>query len=144
MEIYLIRHGHCEEPGRENYDYEKKTVNPKLTEKGIIQARRLAERLAAVRFDRIFHSDLNRAIETAKILGGRVRCDLVEDALFREIDMGDIHLASWSNYPELHEKWLKHEEDLAYPNGESGAMAWARYKKALDAIALQDFERVVV
>jgi len=134
MEIYLIRHGHCEDSG----------YNPELTETGVAQARRLAERLAAVSFDRIYHSDLIRAADTAKILSGAVPSALAEDARFREIDMGDILLSSWSGYPELYGEWVNHERDLPYPNGESGAMAWARYKSALEDIVCQDYERVAV
>ena len=130
----MIRHGNCENSGQ----------NPELTGTGVAQAHRLAERLADVRFDRIYHSDLIRAADTAKILSGAVHSVLVEDARFREIDMGDILLSSWSGYPELYREWVKHEQDLAYPNGESGAMAWARYKSALDDIVRQDFERVAV
>jgi alpha-ribazole phosphatase len=144
MELYLIRHGHCETAGKDNYDPEKKTVNPKLTEKGIAQVRRLAIRLKNVRFDRIYHSDLSRAVDTAKILNDAVGSVLVEEAGFREIDMGVIHLSSWDSYPELYKEWVKHETDLAYPGGESGGMAWERYSEALDRIVNQDFSRVAV
>ena len=44
MEIYLIRHGDCYRAGIENYDESKKTVNSELTQKGYLQAQKLAER----------------------------------------------------------------------------------------------------
>lgn len=62
MEIYLIRHGHCYDSIMKYYDHEKKAMNPPLTEKGIKQANELALRLSTIHFDKIYCSDLLRAV----------------------------------------------------------------------------------
>ena len=54
MLLYLIRHG--------DPDYE----NDCLTEKGIMQAKCVAKRLKQAKIDKIYSSDMGRAIETAK------------------------------------------------------------------------------
>lgn len=67
-----------------------------------------------------------------------------EDSNFREIDMGDIYISSWDNYPDLYQKWSKHDEDIPYPNGENGEMVWERCKKSIGEIIKNDFERVAI
>lgn len=144
IDIYLIRHGDCHKSAIDNYDSEKKTANPGLTDKGYLQAKKLANRLARVKFDRIYCSDLVRAKETAKVLNNTVKSTVIEDPNFREIDMGDIYLHSWDNYPELYQKWSKFEEDIPYPNGENGEMLWARCKESLEQIIKEDYKNVAI
>lgn len=144
MEIYLIRHGDCYKNGIDSYDIHKKTANPELTELGILQAKSLAERCANIKFDAIYCSDLFRATETAQILNNTAKSIIIEDSNFREINMGDIYLSSWDNYPELFERWSKFEEDIPYPNGENGEMVWARCKKSIDKILENNYERVAI
>lgn len=65
MKLYLVRHGLT----TENADGIIQGHNPgQLTELGIEQARRLAERLKSVRFDAIYASDLRRAADTARAI----------------------------------------------------------------------------
>jgi broad specificity phosphatase PhoE len=144
MEIYLIRHGDCCKAGKENYDPIMKTVNPQLTDIGYKQAEQLAERCSNIKFDRIYSSDLCRAVETATILNNTVRSEVFIDSNFREIDMGDVYLNSWTNYPELFTTWSKHEEDICYPNGENGKMVWDRCKRSIENIVKNDFERIAI
>lgn len=144
MEIYLIRHGDCDRYGLDNYDKEKKTANPKLNEKGYLQVEKLAERCTNIKFDRIYCSDLSRASETAKLFNNTVKSKIIEEPNFREINMGDIYLSSWDNYPELFKKWSKFEEDIPYPNGENGEMVWTRCKKSIEKIIENNFERVAI
>src|SRR4051812_42061109 len=85
--FYLIRHGETDwnVGGR----WQGHTDVP-LNEAGRAQARRLAERLRAGggRFDAIYSSDLERAWETAQIVGGALGCPLRPIVELREIDVG--------------------------------------------------------
>jgi broad specificity phosphatase PhoE len=144
MDIDLIRHGECFDSPAEYYDECLKTINPPLTEKGLAQAQSLAARLSGTAYDRIYASDLVRARQTAEILSQAVHCELIVTPWFREIDMGDILTKSWQAFQEIFQQWQKHEEDIPYPNGESGIEAWARYQVGLNAITAVDSRRVAI
>ncbi len=59
-----------------------------LTEKGVEQAHLLAQSLAGKGIQRIFCSDLSRAVVTAKIVGDALGLEPVPDARLRETDFG--------------------------------------------------------
>ena len=60
--LYFVRHG---EPESHNDD---PSMDPPLTPRGRRQASRIARRLAGIRFDHIYVSDLARAYETGEIV----------------------------------------------------------------------------
>ena len=64
MEIYFVRHG--------DPDYE----NDSLTELGRFQAKKTAENLIKIPFDRVFASSMNRAVETAKYLTDKTKQEI--------------------------------------------------------------------
>lgn len=144
MEIYLIRHGDCFESTIEHFSEERNTMNPSLTPKGVAQAHELSERLRGIPFDKIYCSDLDRAIQTAEIMQATVDAEIISSKSFREIDMGSIFTKSWKEYPELYDKWALHEEDIPYPNGENGSDVWGRCKEELDNIIALQHNRIAI
>jgi len=144
MEIYLIRHGECHDSTQDYFSLEKDTMDPPLNPKGIEQANKLAERLKHIHFDRIYTSDLARALLTSKIINNSIKSEIIISENFREIDMGEIFLKSWNSYPEIYSKWLKHDEDIPYPNGENGNDVWERCYKELKEIILLNFNRIAI
>jgi broad specificity phosphatase PhoE len=85
-------------------------ADPPLNEAGRRQAVELAERLAGDGVVAIYTSDLQRASETARVVGERLGLAVVEDPGLREIDVG-----SWSGLtrdevqqrdPEGFARWL--------------------------------------
>jgi phosphohistidine phosphatase len=72
MNLYLVRHGKAEQGGED--------AKRRLTDKGRESVSRVARRLAkaGVQVDRIEHSGLTRAVETAQILAEQVGGTLVE------------------------------------------------------------------
>jgi 2,3-bisphosphoglycerate-dependent phosphoglycerate mutase len=77
MEIVLIRHGEPEWI-RDGLS----VTNPPLTERGLMQAHRLAERLAGEHFDEVLVSPLLRARQTAApLLEALGRAEVVDDWL---------------------------------------------------------------
>lgn len=144
MEIYLIRHGNCFDSTVEHFCEEKKTMNPKLTPKGIEQAYKLAERIKDISFDKIYCSDLDRAIQTAEIMQTKISADIVLTKSFHEIDMGDIYKKSWKEYPDIYAKWVLHEEDIPYPNGEKGTDVWNRCIYEINNIKKLNYNRIAI
>lgn len=144
MDIYLIRHGECDNSSMKFYDEEMKMMNGPLTKKGIQQAELLAKRCVTIGFDRVYSSDLVRAIQTAETILSLEPCELEILPAFREINMGDINKNSWENYPELYERWKLHEEDIPYPNGENGAVVWRRCAAQLEKIVQQPYQKVAI
>ncbi|MCL2672327.1 MAG: histidine phosphatase family protein [Clostridiales bacterium] len=144
MDIYLIRHGECCNVSIAFFDTEKNTMDPPLTEKGMRQAAKLADRCKGIGFDRIVSSDLSRARQTAEQLKIASSCDLSIDPSFREIDMGDIHTKPWEDYPELYAKWRLHLEDLPYPNGENGEDVWNRCRIQLARLLETQYKKIAI
>lgn len=144
MEILLIRHGECFQSDIKHFSEKKSTMNPPLTVKGIAQAHKLAERLRNCQFDRIYCSDLDRAIQTAEILNANVNSNITMTEQFREIDMGDIYKTSWDNFPDIYSKWILHQDDIPYPNGENGDDVWKRCSRKIEEIISAKYERVAI
>jgi broad specificity phosphatase PhoE len=106
MEIYLIRHGECFDSSLDYFSSEKQTMDPPLTPKGMEQAHKLANRIKSINFDKIYSSDLCRAIETAEIIKTYIKTDIIITKNFREINMGEIFTKSWEEFPEIYSQWL--------------------------------------
>ena len=85
MDLYIIRHG------QSVMNFEKRhsgwSMLP-LTEKGIEDARRAGEKLKDIPFDRIYSSDLTRAVQTAQTaIPG---CEPIQLELIRERSCGHL------------------------------------------------------
>ncbi|WP_293695242.1 histidine phosphatase family protein [uncultured Agrococcus sp.] len=63
--LYLVRHG-------EQQDAEHGVEEGPLSSRGIRQATAIADRLSGVHFHRAFHSPLERAEDTARVMKGRM------------------------------------------------------------------------
>jgi len=85
-ELYLVRHGQT------LWNREKRMqghLDSPLTEKGIMQASKLSERINDIAFDKIFASPSNRAYRTAEILKMDRPLDIIKRDELREINLGD-------------------------------------------------------
>jgi len=109
-----------------------------LTEKGIRQARRLAERMKDENIDCIYSSDLKRAYDTANFIADIKDLDVFIDKKLREINGGD-----WENisFDDLIKTWP--EElfnlnnclyNLSAPNGENVLDFYARIVSSIERI----------
>jgi alpha-ribazole phosphatase len=137
LRLYLIRHGEIEPSAMGKLIGH---TDAALSERGVEQARRLAEKLANVRLDAIYSSDLRRAYRTAEIIAERNRIRAQPSAAWREINMGlwegrtltalndekSEHVASLFNDPASFE----------YPGGESFADFMTRVQESLGQLLL--------
>lgn len=144
MEIYLVRHGECYPSTESHFCKVKQTMNPPLTPNGKMQAQRLSEKLKYIHFDKIYCSDLDRAIQTAEIISSAIGTDIIATQSFREIDMGEIHTKPWSAFSDIYKEWILHDKDIAYPKGECGMDVWARCEMEIEAIAKHDYQRIAI
>lgn len=79
--VYFVRHGETE--GNRAQAWQK--FDTSLSDTGREQANTLAERLAKIPFDALIASTMERAQETARIIGARTEHRVVAEALFHEI-----------------------------------------------------------
>ncbi len=122
MSIYLIRHGET----ALNHARVVQMPDTPLSDRGIAQAARLAERLADVGISRIVASDMARARMTAEPLEKATRVPLSLDRNLQERNFGDHRGTS---YAELMEQGVElFAPDYAPPHGES----WAVFHKRVD------------
>ena len=85
--LLLVRHGETDWNAERRYQGH---ADVPLNDRGIEQARELAEELAGQRIDAIYASDLSRARMTAEIVGARLGVPVVTDPDLREIDVGAV------------------------------------------------------
>jgi probable phosphoglycerate mutase len=119
--ILLARHGETDD-NREPIRIQGRLDTP-LNDTGRAQAAELAERVAGEGIKAIFCSDLQRARETAQIVGDRLGLEPVEDARFAEGDRGELEGRYWRDVaqedPDLYAAWRRAGEGFRFPGGES-------------------------
>ncbi len=148
MELLLARHGEAFHNSLENYNAEFNCPDPELTELGQEHARQLGIYLRDVPIQRIYSSSLKRAVQTAQIVAEFVPAPIDVRAELREINMGRLFLSTWEeverDMPGYAARWHRHDSDLPYPGGESGADLVRRCMPLIDEIVQSGMERVVI
>jgi broad specificity phosphatase PhoE len=86
LTILLTRHGHTTRSEPEQYLGQ--SIPASLTERGLRDAKALAERLADVPIDRVISSPLGRAVETSQVVTAGRPLEIETDARFTELDYG--------------------------------------------------------
>jgi broad specificity phosphatase PhoE len=109
---------------------------PGLNDTGRAQAAALAARLARVRLDAIYTSDLDRAAETAAIVGKVVGLDPVPERGLREVDNGDWRGLTRAQVraanPDGYRRWLR--GGAGWNGGETYEEMHARVVATLDRL----------
>ncbi len=83
MKLYMVRHGQSQTNLERRFTGQAQAP---LTDQGVADARRAGEKLVGLSFDRIYSSDLIRAVHTAKeAIPG---CEPIQLPLLREISVG--------------------------------------------------------
>ena len=126
MTILLVRHG--ETDGNAARVLQRPDVP--LNERGMHQAERVAQRLAAYSFVSILCSDLLRARMTAAPLAARTGITIEESPLLQERNFGDLRGMPYAELPED-----PFGPDFAPPNGEDWSTFHARVAEAFALIA---------
>jgi alpha-ribazole phosphatase len=137
LRLYLIRHGEIEPAAAGKLIGHTDVA---LSERGVEQARLLAEKLSSLRLDAVYSSDLRRASRTAEIIAEHNQASTQPSADWREIDMGAWEGRTLSalndEAPEQVALLFDDPASFVYPGGESFADFTRRIKTALDQLLL--------
>lgn len=133
--LYLARHGETILNSLKVY-YGR--TDCALSQKGLLQARKLKESLNEYNFDVIISSPLKRCIQTAKVITEKSEEEFVLDPNLVELDFGlweGLHYLEISiTYPKLWKEWMDDWRTATPPNGESFEMMYNRVQKATELI----------
>ena len=125
--IYLVRHGQT--AWSLSAQHTGRTDIP-LTEQGEQDARRLGERLRAVKFSRVFTSPLQRARRTSELAGFGEIAEIQSDAV--EWDYGDFEGQRPSEIRKLRPDWNVFRDGC--PRGESPTQISDRADRLIDRL----------
>ena len=138
--IYLVRHG--------RQDTKLFNEDASLSSIGRKQAELLRDRLKGIHFDKIYSSTLKRAIETSDILNENWHMDIERRKELCEIDYGLLTgklISSADNEnKDFFDRLNSRKEDLAFPNGENGEMAYNRAKIVFKEIEESPYESILI
>jgi len=136
--ITFIRHGLTKE------NLEKRYIgwsNPSLCRKGILE---LKEKTYPKTPDIVFSSDLNRSVETAKLIYPNAKPKLLKE--LREMNFGQFEGKTYEElkHNEHYQKWVNHPFQITPPEGESYItfqkrvqQAWEKMVRTLENLAVK-------
>ncbi len=146
MELYLVRHGETESNKQKRY--QGWTESP-LSEKGLRQAENAGLFLSRMEVSAVYSSDLNRAVNTAQVIGAARGLKPKVTPLLRE-----IHFGEWEGltFEEIEKSWghqisswLDDPFHKAAPGGETLEKVCQRMRIFLEEVSgiHQDGDRLV-
>ncbi|HIJ74156.1 MAG TPA: histidine phosphatase family protein [Candidatus Hydrogenedentes bacterium] len=135
-QVVVVRHGETE------WNLEGRLqghLDSPLTEKGVAQARALADRLEGQAFDVLYSSDLGRAYHTAEIIGNKIGVDVTTDKRLRERHLGIFQGRTWREIeetsPDEYALYMGSGPDYVIPEGESARQRFDRTIACLEDVA---------
>jgi len=113
-----------------------------VTPNGYRQIDALRARFSDVLVDAVYSSDLFRTSKTAEAIYGGKDIPYTRCPEFREINLGVWEDLTWGelmqSYPEAYDAWTYHPQDFKIEKSESYAEVYARFKKKLDEVVLEN------
>jgi probable phosphoglycerate mutase len=138
--IYITRHGETE--WNKQFRFQGSS-NSELTEKGLLAAELLSERIESMDLDFIIASPLKRAYQTAEIARGIKNIEIIKDSGLQEINLGDFEGMRYDEIKKLSGDILKMIENdpftNRYPNGENLIEFYNRIEKTFKNI-IEDYK----
>jgi len=118
--VSIVRHGETE---WNLADKMQGISDSPLTPKGIALAKELGEKLAGMKFSKIYTSDLGRAYNTAKYINEKLGLEIVPESRLRERNMGIFEGHNWAyvkeHYPDDFKKAVSEDLEYRIPEGQS-------------------------
>ena len=144
IRLLVVRHGYTVTNAQGRYTGQ---MDAPLTEEGKDQAKRLAAYLAThEKIDKIYASDLSRAIETAAPTAAHFDLPIIPMQELREIDVGDFTGVPFSELDLMYRAHprLKTDVTYPYPGGESFYDLYLRTDRALRRILAENEGKTVM
>jgi len=118
--IIFVRHAEAE--GNLNRVFHGWT-DSSITERGHLQAQRVAQRLKDVDIDVIYSSSLKRTLQTAQYIADVKNLPIIRTDKLKEINGGDWENREWEELPKLwpeeYDSWESRPHEHKMPGGES-------------------------
>lgn len=134
MLIFFVRHGLTDWNAQRRF---QGTCDIPLNEDGLAQARTAAGRCAQLSIERVYHSTLMRAAQTAQAVAGACGAPLIPSPGFNEVCMGRFQTLTReeaaSLYPAECAAYFADQTHVAPPDGESLLQLQERALTALSA-----------
>lgn len=134
--IYIVRHGQSKANEKDLF---LGHGNLDLTMLGELQAQKTADFLDGVQIDKIYSSDLGRAVQTAEFTANKKGLDIIKDVRLREIDAGEW---DFMTFAEIYKKspnelalWMNDLGRAYCPKGETILQSQTRMFDAIKDIA---------
>lgn len=144
-QLIIVRHGQTEWNIK---GIRQGNLDSRLTEKGLAQAKALAQRLARERFTTLYSSDLGRALQTAQEVSSVTGHAIITDPRLRERHLGIFQGLSGEEIKEKHpEEYKLHRSlgpDYVIPGGESVKQQVARNIAYLNEIGAKHLGETIV
>lgn len=137
MKVYIVRHGEVLHNVLKMYN----SKDDDLTDRGIIQALELRNKIEDIKFDVVISSPLLRATHTENILT-YYDDSIITDNRLRERDCGDL-----SGLPiEVtdREEYWNYYTKIQYGTSENIQIFFKRVYDFLDELKLKDYENVLI
>lgn len=116
--------------------------NSEITEKGHLQAKKVAERLAEMPIDILYSSSLTRTLQTAQYIADIKKLPIIRTDKLKEINGGDWENKNFDDLPKLYPKeqftWENEPHIHQMPNGESMVEFYERILKEVKSIVNQN------
>ena len=142
MELYLVRHGQTLWNKEQRY-YGHSDVG--LSEKGLLQAKRMGHYFKNINFDKVIASPLIRAVDTAKELTDQ---EILTDSRLMEQNFGLFEGKTYAElkeqYPQELQAWNQNHENYCLPEGESFSMVRTRVEDFLQDMWKEEGRILVV
>ncbi|MCO7226673.1 histidine phosphatase family protein [Pleionea sp. CnH1-48] len=141
--IYLVRHGQTE------WNTQRKLQgcgDSPLTQKGEQQIEDIAKSLTSLGIQKIYSSQLGRAVSSSKICQRWLECEHQQVTALEERDFGDWQgqLMDDLQQDPLFQQVFERVNELSPPNGESGTHCANRIHQALLDIASQHLAQKIL
>ena len=133
--FYIFRHGQC--PLNITGHIQGQRINGSLTLHGRKQAFNAAQKLKDKQISLIISSPMKRAIQTAQIVATELKCPILVDHRFTEVNMGIIegmHISvAEKKYADIYAKWRsKPNSDTCFQGGETKSEVLKRVLSGLN------------
>jgi alpha-ribazole phosphatase len=145
VNLYFVRHGETEH-NKNRYYYGSADIN--ITDNGVLQAKKGADLLKNVNFNKVYVSELKRTWQTANILLKDKQCNLIQDKRINELDFGLFegknHQEIKVLYPKEWKLWCGDWKGFIPPEGENYIQFYSRVKSFLDDILKLSEDNVLI